>query len=190
MRTRTPEIKPTKDISLSIMANPIKYLPSQMDTLGGTTTEACRENPTRLFLQDLGVLITMLPYLPWTILPVTTTDQNAELYQSVKGMRDTLLQGWLFFLEILLLIFFIPIYLILPGAFFLLVISICFLSIFIAAWPMHGSRIAYSKMGEHTVASAQSHKSERWIFVNGITTRQVLLESGLVLFDTLTIDQS
>ena len=153
------------------MANPIKFIPSQMDALGGTTTEACRENPIRLFFQDLRVLATMLPYLPWVMLPFKTTDQNAELYQSVKGLRDAFLQGWLFFLENLLLLFIIPAYLILPGALFLFALSICFLSIFIAAWPMQGSRILYSKMGKNTTLSAQSHESERWIFVNGIITR-------------------
>lgn len=153
------------------MANPIKFIPSQMDTLGGTTTEASRENPIRLFFQDLGILITMLPYLPWVVLPFKTSDQTAELYNSLKSSRDVFLQCWLFVLECLMLLFFIPTYLLLPGALFLLVATICFLSIVMAAWPMHGSRILYSKMDQKILASAQTHENERWIFVNGIITR-------------------
>lgn len=153
------------------MATSIKFIPSQIDTLGCTTTEACRKSPVRLFFQDLSVLITMLPYLPWVFLPFRSTDKNAELHRSIKGFGDAFLQGWLFILEILLLFFFIPAYLILPGAIFFIVAALCILSIFLAAWPMHGPRILNSEMDEKTMALAKNHANERWVFVNGIMTR-------------------
>lgn len=150
------------------MAPSIKFIPSQIDILGCTTTEACRKSPIRLFFQDLGVLITMLPYLPWVFLPLRTTDKS---HRPVKGFRDALLQAWLFILEILLLFLFIPAYLVLPGVLFFVVAALCILSIFLAAWPMHGPRILNSEMDDKTMALAKNHANERWVFVNGIMTR-------------------
>lgn len=160
----------TKPSPSLAMANAIEFIPSQMDVHSTTTTEAARTSPLRLFTQDVVVLITKLRYLPWTIYPFLTLDPNAELSLSFRGVRDIVLQSWLFILG-MALVFAVPAFLILPGAMFIGVAAIYFTLICIAAWPMHGPKLVYSKMDESTVAKAQQHENERWIFVNGILTR-------------------
>lgn len=152
------------------MAKPIKFIPPQVDPLAGTTTEAARKNPLRLLLQDLGVLIKMLRYLPWTMMPFRTSDKGAELYISPKTMLDVILNTWLILFQSILLLVAIPAFIILPGGIFLLSAALCIVVILVTAWPMQGQRIAYSIMDERTATIAKQHGSERWIFVNGIMT--------------------
>lgn len=152
------------------MMNTIEFIPSQMDALSSTTTEAARKSPLRLLIQDLVVLITKLPYLTWIIRPFQTSDPNAEMYLSLRGLRDMALQSCLFILETAVILFALPAFLILPGAMFIGVATIIFTLIYIVAWPMHGSKLVYSHMDESTIAKAQQHENERWIFINGCMT--------------------
>lgn len=151
------------------MANAIEFIPSQMDVYSTTTTEAARTSPLRLFTQDVVVLITKLLYLPWAIYPFLTLDPDAEMYLSLRGVGDIVLQSCLLILE-MAVVFAVPAFLILPGAVFIGVAAIHITLICITAWPMHGPKLVYSKMDESTVAKAQQHENERWIFVNGILT--------------------
>jgi hypothetical protein len=157
-------------ISSSTMAKPIKFIPPQIDPLASTSTEAARKNPLRLLLQDLGVLIKMMRYLPWTIIPFRTSNKGAELYISPTNMLDIVLNSWLVVFQSILLLIAIPAFIILPGGVFLLSAALCIVVILVTAWPMQGQRIAYSRMDERTAAIAKRHGSERWVFVNGIMT--------------------
>ena len=171
--TQTLPPIPAKPLSSPAMASAVEFIPSQMDALSSTTTEAARKSPLRLLAQDIAVLITKLPYLPWIIRPFRTSDPNAELYISLRDLRDLrdiVLQSFLFVLETAVIFFAVPAFLILPGAMFIGVAVLFFTLIFIAAWPMHGSKLVYSKMDERTLAKAEQHESERWVFVNGILT--------------------
>lgn len=159
-----------KPLSLLAMMNTVEFIPSQMDALSSTTTEAARKSPLLLLMQDLVVLITKLPYLPWIIRPFLTSDPNAEMYLSLRGLRDITLQSCLFILETAVIFFAIPAFLILPGAMFIGVATIIFTLICVVAWPMHGSKLVYSNMDASTVAKAQQHENERWIFINGCLT--------------------
>ena len=152
------------------MAKPIKFIPPQNDPLAGTTAEASRKNPLRLLIEDLGVLLRMLRYLPWVLTPFRTSDNGAELYISPRNMLDIILNGWLFLLQTVLLFIAIPAFIILPGGVFLLAASLCVVIILVSAWPMQGPRIAYSRMDEKTMAVAKQHDSERWLFINGCMT--------------------
>ncbi|KAL8823813.1 MAG: hypothetical protein Q9191_005530 [Dirinaria sp. TL-2023a] len=42
----------------------VRFIPSQMDPLSATDTEAARESPLKLFVKDAGVLFTLLQWLP------------------------------------------------------------------------------------------------------------------------------
>lgn len=168
--TRTPPPKSAIPPPSLSMANAIEFIPSQMDPLSSTTTEAARKSPLRLLIEDIVVLITKLPYLPWVLRPFLTSDPNAELYLSLRGVRDIVIQGGLFILEMAAMIFAVPAFCILPGAMFIAVAAVFFTLICIVAWPAHGSKLVYSKMDDSTVAKAQKHEHERWIFVNGCIT--------------------
>lgn len=165
--TRAP---PATKPSPSIMATAVEYNPPQMDALASTTTQASRQNPLRLLLHDAGVLSTTLRYLPWIVLPFHTADDSCELYMGVSGARDVVLQSWLFILETTFLLFTIPAVLILPGALLLGLATFCGLVVYAVSWPMRGPRIAYSKMDDETIKSAEQHDTERWLFVNGCMT--------------------
>lgn len=168
--SRTPPPTFTKPLPSPAMANAIEFIPSQMDILSSTTTEAARKSPWRLLTQDVAVLISKLPYLPWIILPFLTSDPDAELYLSLRGVPDIVLQSFLFILETAVLLFAVPAFLVLPGAMFTGVAALFSTLIYVAAWPMHGSKLVYSKMDESTVSKAQQHENERWVFINGCLT--------------------
>lgn len=154
----------------SNMAGNIKYIPSQMDPLAGASTSAARQNPIRLMMQDAGVLVTTLPYLPYIFLPLRATDKSSELYLNMQGIRDMLLQCWLFIMETNLLLMAAPAILLLPGAVSMIATALCCLTIYLSAYPMEGPRITESMMTSLTEATASQHKDERWLFVNGCAT--------------------
>ena len=162
----TSPLLPTKSSTLVNMADTIKYLPPQMDPLAGSSTRAARQSPLRLLLQDTGVLITMLPYLPNIFLPFRTNDPSSECYLSLAGAGNILLQGWLFIMEASLLLISPIVLLILPGTLSVLALATCYL----ITWPLEGPDITYSNMDETTEARAEQHRDERWIFINGTAT--------------------
>ena len=143
------------------------------------TKRALRQDPLRLVLQDTGVLITMLPYLPWLFLPFKTSDGEAELYLNRHNTKEMLLQVLLFLYELSLLLLFLPALLILPGSVFLLLAGISFLFVRLIAWPMEGPGVAYSNMNQSTQASAERHKDERWIFINGCASSHTGLQADI-----------
>ncbi|KAK4694602.1 hypothetical protein P7C71_g3005, partial [Lecanoromycetidae sp. Uapishka_2] len=161
------------------MAGNIKYIPSQMDPLAGASTSAARQNPLRLMMQDAGVLITMLPYLPYIFLPLRANDESSELYLNLQGARDMLLQSWLFIMETNLLLMAVPAFLALPGAFSITAIVLCSVTVYLVAYPMEGPRLAESNMDSLTETMAGQHKDERWLFVNGCATGHSGLQKNI-----------
>lgn len=168
--TRAPSNTPAKATTVQTMAHLIKFIPPQMDALAGTTTEASRNNPLRLLMKDFSVLLKMLPLLPLALLPVKVSKPSADIYSVLITIRDYFLNGWLIILESTFMFLAVPAMFILPGSLSLAVGALYALAIIILAWPLHGERIAYSKMDERTTAMAKRHESERWLFVNGIMT--------------------
>lgn len=84
------------------------------------------------------------------------------------------MQCLLFFLELMLVVAFIPAYIILPGGIFLLALAISFLLIGLAAWPLAGPRIVSS---DSTIPIKQdNHGSESWIFINGCGSGNATLQ--------------
>ena len=166
----TSTLLPTDSSGLANMANTISYIPPQMDPLAGSSTRAARQSPLRLMIQDVGVLVTMLPYLPYIFLPVKTKDPSSECYPSLEGVRDILVQGWLFIMEASLLLMSPFVLLVLPGALSLLAIAMCYLTVYLATWPLEGPDVTYSDMDEKTEALAEQHRDERWLFINGTAT--------------------
>ena len=166
----TSPLLPTESSRLANMANTIRYIPPQMDPLAGSSTRAARQSPLRLLLQDVGVLITMLPYLPYIFLPFNTTDPSSECYLNLEGARDILLQGWLFIMEASLLLISPFVLLVLPGTLSVLAIAMCYLTVNLVTWPLEGPDVTYSNMDEKTEALAEQHRDERWLFINGTAT--------------------
>lgn len=165
--------------SPSVMDGKIMYVPSQMDSLASTSTRAVRGNPLRLLIQDAGVLITMLPYLPDLFLPLTASTDSSESYLSLSSAKETILQSLLFIVEVILLILVVPALLILPGAAFILIAILSYTAIYLIARPMEGPPISYSKMDEATMALAAQHNDERWLFVNGTATGHAGLQKNI-----------
>ncbi|KAI9881295.1 MAG: hypothetical protein M1830_005581 [Pleopsidium flavum] len=156
----------------------ISFIPAEMDGLASTTTEAARENPFRLLMRDAGVLIKMLLYLPWIILPFRTSDSSAELYMSMPNTRDNLIQSWLFLMETVLLLLAVPATLVLPGAILIAAVALCWIVIRVICLPTQGPRILHSTMDQEAVMAAKQHEDERWIFVNGCITGHVGLQNN------------
>ena len=166
----TSSLLPTELSKLVNMANTIKYIPPQMDPLAGSSTRAARQSPLRLLIQDAGVLITMLPYLPYIFLPFNTNDPSSECYLSLAGVGNILLQGWLFIMEASLLFMSPFVLLLLPGALSVFAIALCYVTVYLVTWPLEGPDVTYSNMDETTEALAEQHRDERWLFINGTAT--------------------
>ena len=158
---------PSKASIPSSMTQAIRYIPPQMDPMASLSTLASRQNPIRLILQDTGVLISNLKFLPGIVLPFKANNPSDEFYLNLMGLRDTLLQGGLFLLETILLLLAAPVILILPGALWMIVWAACSLAIYLLCKPMEGPTVVYSNMSDETLALAEQHKDERWLFVNG-----------------------
>lgn len=168
--TRRPPTPPERQLS-SKMPSRISYLPSQLDPLAGTSTRAARLSPTRLVLDDFAVLFHCLRYLPGIITPFWTRDKTDELYSGPSNARDIFLQFLLFFMQVAFLISAIPAILCLPFSILISFAVLACLAMILVASPMQGPRIAYSKMDDATMAMAEQHKDERWVFINGCITR-------------------
>ena len=166
----TSPLLPTASSGLANMADTIRYIPPQMDPLAGSSTRAARQSPLRLLIQDVGVLVTMLPYLPYIFLPVKTRDPSSECYPSLQGVRDILVQGWLFVMETSLLLISPLVLLVLPGALSVLAIAMCYMTVYPVTWPLEGPDVTYSDMDEKTETLAEQHRDERWLFINGTAT--------------------
>lgn len=121
----------------------------------------------------------MLPYFPWIFLPFKTKDETAELYLNRQNAKEMMLQGILFFFESFLLLLFLPALLILPGLIFALTAGIAFLLIYLIALPMEGSSLTRSRMDNTTQRSADQHRDERWIFVNGCASGHAGLQANI-----------
>ena len=166
----TSPLLPNKSPARVNMPSNIKYIAPQMDPLAGSSTRATRQSPVRLMLQDAGVLITMLPYLPYIFLPFKAKNPSDELYMDIKGARDAILQCWLFVIQSALLLVTPIAFLLLPGALSIAAVALCCLTVYLVSWPMEGPSVTYSNMDDATGALAEKHRDERWIFVNGTAT--------------------
>lgn len=145
----------------------IDYIPAQQDPMASSTTTAARQSPWRLIFEDAGVLLRSLRYLPYILLPFWTNAPSSELYLDPAGIRFLALQGFLFITESLLPLLAIPAILVLPGLVSVAGFALSFLAIWLITNPLQGSRVAYSIMNEEVQASAEQHKDERWLFING-----------------------
>ena len=163
------------------MAANIQYFPPQMDPLAGTSTRALRENPVWLMVQDAGVLFKMLRYLPNIISPVKSASSTDELYLNFWGVWEMLIQGLLLFVELILLVGSPIAVIFLPGIVYIPVLSLVCLVIHLITWPLQGPDVCYSTMNANTSALAESHKDEKWLFVNGCATNHVGLQKNVDL---------
>ena len=97
----------------------IEIVPPQMDPASRTSTRALRQNPLLLLLNDAFVLLKVLPFLPFLFLPLRNKDQYAELFVSKSTAWDNTILLILSLVELPLLVIIIPLFLVLPGAYFL-----------------------------------------------------------------------
>ena len=148
----------------------ISFLPPQMDGSAGTSTRAVREDPLRLLLRDCGVLVSMIGYLPWVVLPFRTDDKGAELHFSLRGIRNWFLQVSLILFQTLLLFAALPALILLPGGAIAILMLLSYLIICALSWPMQGPRVVYSNLEEGSSAPTD-FADERWLFFNGCWTR-------------------
>lgn len=159
---------PPKPSTPNTMAQSIKYIPPQTDPMASLSTRADRENPIRLFVEDLSVLFVNLRYLPNVLLPFKAKSSTDELYFDLSGIKDGVLQGGLFVLESHLFLLAIPAILVLPGALWIGLLAMGCLLVYLLCKPIDGPAVLYSTMSEETLTLAEQHKDERWLFVNGI----------------------
>ena len=157
----------------------IAYVPPQTDPLSSTSTRAVRQSPMQIFLRDTGVLFRMLPYFPWMFLPCRSSDNKAELYLTRQNSKDMLLLGVLFFYELALIFLSIPVLLILPGSVSMTLAGVSAAIIHCIAWPLEGPSIIHSAMDGSTRTSAEQHKDERWLFINGCASSHSILQANI-----------
>ena len=165
---RVTGFPPPPQPSDSTMPERIQYVPSQIDPMASLSTRADRENPLRLLLQDTAVLLANLRYLPNVFLPFKAQDSSDELYLDLRGIRDDVLQAFVFMLESALLFLAAPAILILPGGLWMAALTIGCLAVYLLCKPMEGPTVLYSNMTEETLALAEQHRNERWLFINGV----------------------
>ncbi|KAF6231101.1 hypothetical protein HO173_010801 [Letharia columbiana] len=163
--TAAPKPLPPLDMSDSI-----KYIPSQMDPLACASTRAARQDPIRLMIDDAGVLLRLLPYVPDLISPFLTRDKDAELYPSLANAKVGFLQTLLALIQVLFLVMALPAFVLLPGGIFLAATVLCCLACYLITLPMQGPPRILPNMDDGTKSLAEQHKNERWVFVNGICT--------------------
>ena len=144
-------------------ASPV-YVPSQLDD-STVSKRALQQSPIHLFLRDTLVLFKLLRYFPWLFLPRPVKNGKVKPYANGPSPREIAIQCLLFFLELILVIAFIPAYIVLPGGIFLLALASSFLLIRLVAWPLAGPRIVSSN--GTTSIKQDNHSNESWIFING-----------------------
>ena len=163
----TTELGPLPSIDRS---DSIKYIPSQMDPLAGASTQAARQDPISLMVEDAGVLLRLYHLVPCLISPFLTRDKDSEFYLSLANVKVGLLQTLLALIQVLFLVLAIPAFVWLPGGVFLAATALCCLACYLITLPMQGPAINRSNMDDVTKTLAEQHKNERWVFVNGICT--------------------
>lgn len=170
---------PVKSPITANMAIEIQYYPTQMDPLAGTSTRALREGPFWLMIQDAGVLVKMLRYMPNIFLPIKASSSDDELAVNAAATWETVAQIFLLIFEIVLLLA-IPIgILVFPGVMFIPILFLAHGLVWLICWPLHGPDVCYSAMDAITTALAQNHKDERWVFVNGCATNHAGLQKNI-----------
>lgn len=170
---------PIKTATPAIMASAVQYYPPQMDPHAGTSTRALREGPIWLLLQDAGVLLKMLRYMPNIVLPIKAASPDDELATNAAGTWETFVQAFLIIFEVVLLLV-TPIGIIMsPGLLFIPVLFLAYGIIWLICWPLHGPDICFSNMDAETAALAQTHTDERWVFVNGCATNHAGLQKNI-----------
>lgn len=152
------------------MSDSVKYIPSQMDPLAGASTSAARQDPIRLMIEDAGVLLRLLLYVPKIMSPFFTRNKDSELYPSLANLKVGILQAALALVQVLFLALAIPAFVWLPGGVFLVAATCFCLVCYLMTLPMQGPPINFSNMDDTTKALAEQHKDERWVFVNGVCT--------------------
>lgn len=159
----------------------IKFIPPQMGAVDNYSVRALRSSPLRLLLNDLGVLLTVLPYLPLLFFPLNTKSKEPKLRGAAKfkSIGNDFTQALLGLLETILLILFIPAIIALPGLVFFGVALLCILILRLIAWPTQGPRILYSADDPSISPTTDLHPHERWVFINGICTGSSGLQANI-----------
>ncbi|KAL8801988.1 MAG: hypothetical protein Q9182_004117 [Xanthomendoza sp. 2 TL-2023] len=159
----------------------IKFIPSQMGPVTQYSIRALSSGPLWLLIQDTGVLLTVLPYLPLLFFPRNTKAKidKEKSRSKVKSWMDSAIQGVLFLLEALLLVLFIPALISLPSILFIAAALLCVLLLRLIAWPTQGPRILYSSEPTSSPRTADQHPHERWVFINGICTGSSGLQANI-----------
>ena len=165
--TVTGPLPPPTSSTTTTMAHSVRYIPTQMDTMASLSTQATRQSPIRLMLQDTGVLIANLRYLPDIVLPFKGKNSSDEFYLDCSGYKDIIVQSLLLIIEALSLIVAIPAFLILPGLAWMTVCAACSVLVYGLSKLIEGPTVVYSNMSKETVVMANQHRSERWLFING-----------------------
>lgn len=130
--------------------------------------EAQERSPIRLFAEDVFLLFTNLALFPYVLLPL----KKAVPLPGTKKRTARVAYGWtvlilLALIEGPLLIASGPAFFLLPGWIFSAAALACFLVIFSLAWTTWGGLVLESK----TDAEQSKFPNERWLYINGITTR-------------------
>ncbi|KAL8824305.1 MAG: hypothetical protein Q9170_008201 [Blastenia crenularia] len=165
------------------MAN-IKFIPPQMGPVTSYSTRALKSGPLWLLIKDTGVLLTHLPYLPLIFFPLKNKrDDEAKDSGSSRlaSLRDIAIQALLLFVEIILLVLFVPALISFPAFLFLAVFIASYLLLQLIAYPSQGPRIISSNLN----VSTARHPHERWIFINGICTGRTGLQANVNRLSTL-----
>ncbi|KAL8766979.1 MAG: hypothetical protein Q9209_006391 [Squamulea sp. 1 TL-2023] len=162
------------------MAN-IKFFPPQTGPVSNYSVRALRSGPLSLLWKDAGVLLTVLPYLPFLFLPLNTQakEKKEKSTSKLNSTRDIVIQVFLCLLQTILLTLFIPALISLPGILFIAAALLCVLILRLIAWPTHGSRILYSVDPPSTTPALSPHPGERWVFINGICTGTSGLQANI-----------
>ncbi|KAL9017510.1 MAG: hypothetical protein Q9185_005176 [Variospora sp. 1 TL-2023] len=148
----------------------VSFIPPQKGPITQFSIRALHSGPLWLITKDLGILITVLPYLPLLFFPWKKRDQQ-DKHLRFKSFRDTVIQALLLVIELVLSILVLPALVWIPVILFVAIAVACVLLIGLLAWPTQGPRIAESTMDDkRALRLPQQDAGERWVFINGICT--------------------
>ncbi|KAL8650349.1 MAG: hypothetical protein Q9210_003873 [Variospora velana] len=154
----------------------VLFIPPQKGPITKFSTRALRSGPLWLMTKDLGILVTVLPYLPLLFFPWKRRDKQ-DNHLRFQSFRDAVIQALLLLIELVLSILVLPALVWTPVILFIAITVACVLLVGLLAWPTQGPRIVESTMDKR--ALPQQYAGERWVFINGICTGSSGLQQNI-----------
>lgn len=160
----------------------VGYLPDQSQTQEDNVVPYTA-NPVVLLLSDLKLFFSQIAYFPFILFPIKATQKLDEFYPSPANIYNITFQVILLIIQLLfivslllsvVLVFFVPF-----GWVVLYIVGYVVLN-HVSVVMLNG-RQSYFESDVGVLMHGEDHPDERWIFLNGIATGFVVLQTRLFM---------